>query len=117
MYRFKGKPNMLVKSKRVEMFNNKVDYKPLFRFDNDGFYFTDDEKLIERLKGRFDYVKIEEDTNVSEDEEKALELITEFEKDISELSYQELRKLAKEKGIEFEKAPKKEKLLEVLNNG
>lgn len=115
--RFRGTPNMLVSTKHTQLYNNKVERKPLFRFDEDGFFITEDDKLIKKLKGRFDYVEIKEEGIVSEEEEKPTESTTEPENDISELSYNEMKTLAKEKGIKFEKNPTKVELLEVLRNG
>jgi hypothetical protein len=111
--KFKGQPNLLVRTKTTQLYNNKVDYKPLFRFDDNGEYITEDEKLIKKLKGRFDHVEIKEDEIIPKEEEKPSELITEPVSDISELSYNELRKLAKEKGIELHR-PSKKQILEAL---
>lgn len=56
--KFFGEPNMLVKTRKRVLFDNKIQFKPLFRFDSNGEYITDDEKLIEKLKIRFDHVEI-----------------------------------------------------------
>lgn len=112
-YKFFGKPNLLVTTKKTQLFNNKVDYKPLFRFDENGEYETEDEKLIKKLKGRFDNLEVKEDGIVLSKEEKPSDANVEPKDDISELPYNELRKLAKEKGIELQR-PSKAQLLEAL---
>jgi hypothetical protein len=112
-YKFFGKPKLLVRTKVTQLYNNKVDHKPLFRFDDKGEFVTEDEKLIRKLKGRFDSLEIVEDEITVVEEEKPSELITEHEKGIEELSYNELRKLAKEKGIELHR-PSKIQLLKAL---
>jgi len=112
-YKFLGQPNLLVRTKKTQLYNNKVDYKPLFRFDDKGEFITEDEKLIKKLKGRFDHVEIKEEEIVLEEEKNESESTTEVEKGISDLSYNELRKLAKEKGIELHR-PSKKQLLEAL---
>jgi hypothetical protein len=43
--KFYGTPNMLVKDRKTK--------KPLFRFDANGEFVTNDERLIERLKRKF----------------------------------------------------------------
>jgi hypothetical protein len=46
--KFYGKSNMLVTDSRK-------DNKPLFRFDKNGEFVTEDERLIKRLKQHFKY--------------------------------------------------------------
>lgn len=65
-YIFYGNPNQLVKSRHKVLFENRVDFKPLFRFNDKGEYITDDEKLIEKLKSRFDHKPYIEETILSE---------------------------------------------------
>lgn len=60
-YKFLGQPNMLVKAKKKGYLGGKLDYKPLFRFDEKGEYVTDDQALIEKLKSRFDCVAVPEE--------------------------------------------------------
>jgi hypothetical protein len=68
-YVFYGEPNMLVKGRKKVLFENKVDFKPLFRFDSNGEYVTDDEKLIDKLKSRFDHKPVIEEQPVIEETE------------------------------------------------
>lgn len=111
--KFKGTPNQLICTKHTVLYNNKVERKPLFRFDDNGEYVTEDEKLIKKLKGRFDHVEIKETEIIAKEEERPSELTTEVEGDMSELSYNKLRKLAKKKGIELHR-PSKKQILEAL---
>ena len=60
-YKFFGEPNMLVKEKKRTYFENTFQFKPIFRFDKNGEYITDNEKLIEKLKTRFRHVPLEND--------------------------------------------------------
>ena len=53
--KFFGQPNMLVKDRKRIPFSTEWKFKPLFRFDEDGEFVTEDEKLIERLKRKFKY--------------------------------------------------------------
>jgi hypothetical protein len=53
--KFYGTPNMLVKERKRKPFSRKFEFKPLFRFSPNGEYETDDPKLIERLKRRFEF--------------------------------------------------------------
>jgi len=46
---------MLVKEKRKQPFTGRVISKPLFRFDENGEYETDDPRLIQKLKKKFKY--------------------------------------------------------------
>lgn len=59
-YKFFGQPNMLVKERKKKYFSGEIIQKPLFRFDEKGEYITDDERIIEKLKSRFDHVPYEE---------------------------------------------------------
>ena len=104
------------------MYNNKVDNVPLFRFDENGEYKTDDEKLIKKLKGRFDHRPFVEDTQdvVIEEEtkEETQDIVAEENETveanvIEDMNYNDLRKLAKDKGIEI-KNPTKAELIERL---
>lgn len=49
---------MLVKTRKRKFFENKITFRPLFRFDEKGEYVTGDEKLIVKLKSRFDHIPI-----------------------------------------------------------
>lgn len=53
--KFYGEPNMLVKTKKRNLFQGTVKLMPLFRFDENGMFETTDEKLINKLKLRFKY--------------------------------------------------------------
>ena len=57
-YKFFGEPNTLVKTRKRVLFQNEIKFKPLFRFDENGEYVTEDEHLIAKLKGRFDHMEI-----------------------------------------------------------
>lgn len=50
MYKFFGKPNQTV--------NSKVTGKFVFQFNTKGEFITDDEDIINRAKGFFDYQEI-----------------------------------------------------------
>lgn len=64
-YKFFGQPNMLIKERKKKFFNGETLYKPVFRFDKNGEYITDDERLINKLKSRFTYTEME--NNVTDD--------------------------------------------------
>ena len=53
MYKFIGLPNELVTTKKKVPMSRRVRVVPLLRFNADGEYFTEDEKLAEKLKRRF----------------------------------------------------------------
>ncbi len=73
-YKFFGEPNMLVKTKKKTYFENKIQLKPLFRFDENGEYITEDKQLIEKLKSRFSCVPIQEiDSKINQAVENAVE--------------------------------------------
>lgn len=76
-YKFFGEPNMLVKTRKRVPFDTRIDFKPLFRFDDKGEYVTDDIHLIEKLKTRFDHVELIETNNNAIDEELPFEDKTE----------------------------------------
>lgn len=46
---------MLVKERKKKPFSREFEFKPLLRFNENGEYVTEDEKLIERMKRRFEY--------------------------------------------------------------
>jgi hypothetical protein len=56
--KFFGTPNMLVKERKRKPYTIEFIYKPLFRFDGNGEYITEDKKLIEKLKKKFKYETI-----------------------------------------------------------
>ena len=51
MYKVKGLPHMLIGMRR-KIPGGGARNVPLFRFDADGFYYTEDEKVIARLRAR-----------------------------------------------------------------
>jgi hypothetical protein len=53
--KFYGEPNLLVNTRKKV--NGMYKNTPLFRFDKNGEYNTDDEKLINKLKPNFKYEK------------------------------------------------------------
>jgi hypothetical protein len=55
MYKFFGKPNQIVKSH----IGNVV-----FRFDDKGIFYTDNETLIERIKKAYDYIECEKPVTI-----------------------------------------------------
>lgn len=71
--KFYGKPNQVVSKYRP---NENIRYKPLFQFDENGVYETNDEKMCELLKKKF-----------------------EFEEDYNDYTYQELKSMAAEREI------------------
>lgn len=119
---------------------SKLTNKVVFRFDSNGEFVTEDPEIIKRAMGHFDYmpVKIEatgekvkktieaETMTITNKEDKELSLTEKVEEvaeeveavtekvDYSMLSYNELRKLAKEKGID-KKNPTKDELIEGLD--
>ena len=58
--KFFGQPNELVKQRKKKLFSTEFVLKPLFRFDENGEYVTEDERLIEKLKRKFKYEPVEE---------------------------------------------------------
>ena len=75
--KFFGLPNQLVKSRRRKLFENVIQFKPLFRFDNNGEYICEDETLIEKIKLRFDYEVLEEENSALNEQIDTLESIAE----------------------------------------
>lgn len=72
---FYGVPNMLVTTKQANKLTDSFINKPLFRFNENGEYETEDELMIKRLKGRFDClnnVKKQEEEEVQQDIEEIL---------------------------------------------
>lgn len=53
--KFYGEPNQLVKERKRKQFTMGIINKPLFRFDENGEYETNDPILIEKLKRKFKY--------------------------------------------------------------
>lgn len=58
--KFYGTPNMLVKEKKRKPMSTDFVFKPLFRFNADGEFETNNEKLISKLKRRFEYEKLKQ---------------------------------------------------------
>lgn len=94
MYKFFGEPLKIIMS--------KTSNKPVFRFDTKGEFITDDKEIIKRALGYFDYIKMDA-TLVGEKVEKTVNepklTIKTKDKDINKLTYKEIQKLAKERGI------------------
>ena len=65
-YIFFGEPNMLVKEQKKKYYSMELINKPLFRFDDKGEYVTEDERIIDKLKSRFDHRDITEEKEESE---------------------------------------------------
>lgn len=107
IYKFKGTPNKKIPSKTGNI---------VFTFDCKGEYMTDNEEIINRAKGHFDYVVIQEDVKEEVIEEEAInEIVEEAEQiDVEQLSYNELRSLATKLGLELGTSPKKGLLKEAI---
>lgn len=60
-YKFFGQPNQLVTATKKKQLSKEKVRKPLFRFDENGEYICDDERLIERLKAKFAYQAMPDD--------------------------------------------------------
>lgn len=88
--KFYGKPNQVVSKHRP---NEKIRFKPLFQFDENGVYETSDEKMCELLKKHFKY-----------------------EEDYNDYTYQELKSIASERGINTYGLNKKQ-VIESLEQG
>lgn len=89
--KFFGTPNQLVKEKRRKPYSRDIVFVPIFRFDKNGEYVTDNERLIEKLKRKFKY-----ENNVPGDKPT------------------DIRAMAKEKGIRNWHNMKIENLIEKL---
>ena len=97
MYKFFGQPFKEVTSKKT----NKI----MFRFDTKGEFITDDEEIIRRAKGYFDCIELKAEV-IGTLEKRIVSdpvLIITTKDDEKELAKEnteeELRELAKEKGI------------------
>ena len=53
--KFYGEPGMLVSERVRKPFTMEYKMKPRFRFDENGEFETDDERLIKKLKTKFKY--------------------------------------------------------------
>lgn len=69
-YKVIGTPNMLVRERKRKPMSTEFEFKPLFRFDGNGEYVTDDEKLIAKLKNRFECTPVDEEENNADTSEK-----------------------------------------------
>jgi hypothetical protein len=58
--KFIGNPNMLVKERKRKPMSTEFIFKPIFRFDSNGEYVTEDERLITKLKKKFKYEIVNE---------------------------------------------------------
>lgn len=95
MYKFFGPP--------LKVINSKATNKPIFRFDTKGEFITDDEEIIKRALGYFDYIKMTaqvEGKKVTKTvKETPLTITTKPKEQTKELSDDEIRQLAKDKHI------------------
>lgn len=110
--KFKAEPNLVVRLSNAYV--KRITGLKHIKFDENGIYETEHEYFQRILKQHFEVVENKSNNITLEEEENPTETIVEPENDLSELSYNELRALAKEKGIEFDKNPKKEELIERL---
>jgi hypothetical protein len=97
---------------------SKLTNKVVFRFDSKGEFITDDPEIIKRAMGHFDHmpVKIEESGDRVRKiiEAETMKISTNNENiDYSIMNFNDLRKLAKEKGIDI-KNPTKDELIKEL---
>jgi hypothetical protein len=115
-YIFYGNPNTTVTMRKKNYFNDGLAFSRVATFDDKGEFITDNPMLIRKMKARFDHKPILEENNVitPKEEIKAPELDIEVDISVDSLSYNELRKLAKEKGIDLGKTPKKDELIKAL---
>ncbi len=94
MYKFFGEPLKIIKS--------KASGKPIFRFDTKGEFITDDDEIIKRALGFFDYIKLEAEV-VGEKVAKTVVqkplTITHKEDNKKKYTYKELQEIAKEQGV------------------
>lgn len=121
MYKFFGEPLKIIYS--------KTSNKPLFRFDTKGEFITDDEEIIKRALGFFDHIKMsaeivgEKVTKTVSVPEMTITTVSEENKVNSkdnskiEMTDEEVRIKAKEKGIKNWHNKKIENLLVELKEG
>ena len=55
--RFIGQPNLLVTEHVYNKITEEFKYVPLCQFNENGIYDTDDEKIINKLKTKFEYIE------------------------------------------------------------
>ena len=94
MYKFFGEPLKIIKSKQTN--------KPIFRFDTKGEFITDDEEIVKRALGYFDYIKFDAEVKGEKVKKTFTQkplTITHKEDKKKEYSYKELQNMAKERGI------------------
>lgn len=60
--KFFGQPDQLVSEWKRKLMSTERGLTPLFRFDANGEYVTDNERLIAKLKTRFDSVAVGEES-------------------------------------------------------
>lgn len=113
MYKFFGEP--------LKIITSKTSGKPVFRFDTKGEFITDDPEIIRRALGFFDYIELKAETvgkKVNKTHVVPLLTITTNEEKIKpEKTEEEIRALAKEKGIPNYWNAKIENLVEKLKEG
>ena len=117
MAKFKTTPNMTVRLNKNHV--NPRNQK-FIKFDENGLFETDNERLIARLRvhsDKFEEVMEEEveeiEVEIEVFEEKEIENEEIENIDYSKMDYKELRKLAIEKGLD-NKNPKKTEILKFL---
>ena len=93
MNKFFGEP--------LKIITSKTSNKPIFRFDTKGEFITDDQAIIDRALGYFDYIKLEAKATSEKVEKTVLEpkLVITTKSDKKEYTYKELQDIAKERGI------------------
>lgn len=109
-YKFYGEPNTSIVSKKPHWWNGEYKFHRVGKFDELGVFITSDEKIIEKMKARFDHVEVLDDEVILNDVEEIKEEI-----EYSEMPYNELRKIAKEKELDLPKNPTKEDILTALH--
>jgi hypothetical protein len=105
MYKFFGEP--------LKIITSKTSGKPLFRFDTKGEFITDDPEIIRRAMGFFDNMPMKAEATgervkkthivppltITTKDDKPIETPVEKPAVITEMSDEEIRAKAKEKGI------------------
>jgi hypothetical protein len=62
--KFFGTPSMLVKEKYRKPFTRELKFRPLFRFDANGEYETDDPVLVKKLSRKFKHEESGNDAQI-----------------------------------------------------
>lgn len=113
-YKFFGEPNTSITTKKPHFYNGEYLHIRLGKFDENGEFIADDEnKYIKKLKGRFDHVPIQDVVTGPADLENE-EIVSDGPADLSELNFNELKAMVKEKGLDQGKRPTKADLISLL---